>query len=274
MNQLAPHEPTLPGLLPNVEALVLANSFGVIVEGHETLVTRMPTATERQVLHSRAEALMGALTPIGERRADQAEAASVIAAMLVGYNSARKDKAAAETVTVYLEHLKTIPLFAIKAACEDVKAGRVYDVDRRTGNRIPLDPDFPPSTIRLRSVAQKHIDAMSAEKYRFDRVLRAKRALPPPIPEAERAAVAQKFLGLKADLERAAAGDELEENKRKARIAGEHRARTDQLILGEYAALGIEPVRNDGMLVSPALARKLGGLRGPKRTDNLEADVD
>lgn len=258
MNQLTTTEPTLPGLLPNVEALALANSFGARLEVYEVMVVRMPTMAERQILSSRNDALAGALTPIGDRREDQVTAASVIASLLVGYSSARKDKSAAETVTVYLEHLKTVPLFAIRAACEDVKAGRVYDVERRTGNRIPLDPDFPPSTVRLRSVAQKHVEVMASEKYRFELVLRAKRALPPPISEEERTAVGERFKELQADMAARAAISSLEETAAKLARADEQRARGERLIVAEYEALGLEPVRNGGILCSLSMLKNAG----------------
>src|SRR3990167_4735563 len=118
--QVAMREPTLPGLLPNVEAFELAKSSGATLDGFEMVIVRMPTAAERQIMTSRNAALSQALTPISESREAQAEAATVVASLLVGYGSTRRDKAAAETVTVYLEHLRRVPLFAIRAACEDV----------------------------------------------------------------------------------------------------------------------------------------------------------
>ena len=256
--QVAVREQTLPGLLPNEEALELANGFGATLEGFEVLIVRMPTATERQIMTSRNAALVEALTPIGESRDAQSEAATVVASLLVGYGSTRRDKAAAETVTVYLEHLRGVPLFAIRAACEDVKAGRVYDVERRTGNRIPLDPDFPPSTIRLRQVAQKHVDAMELERSRFDRVLRAKKTLPPPICEEERRAVGERFRELQADMARRVAEGDLEETARKARLADEARTRNERLIVAEYEALGLEPVRSGGVLCSLSMMKAAG----------------
>lgn len=258
MNKIAVHAPTLPGLLPNVEALRLAQSFHAMLEGHEVLVDRLPTAVERQQLSARADALAVALRPIGESSDDRGGASVAIAAMLVGYGAGRKDKAAAETVAVYLEHLGGIPLFAVRAACDDVKCGRVYDVEKRTGNRIPLDPDFPPSTVRLRSVAQKHVDELAIEKWRFDRLLRAKRIIAPPISEAERARMAENFKGLQRDMASRSAATELEEAERKARLADEARARNEQTIVAEYAALGLEPVRNGGILCSLSMMKSAG----------------
>lgn len=259
MNQVEVHEPTLPGLLPDKDALDVARSFTTVLDGHEFLIDRMLDQAERDVLTRRASALSDVLMPLSKRRSDQVAAASVIAALLVGYGVGRKDRAAAETVTVYLEHLKSVPLFAIRAACEDVKAGRVFDVDRRTGNRTPLDPDFPPSTVRLRAVAEKHVKAVEDEKFVFDRVLRAKRTLPPPIPEAERRIVAARFKELTDDMHRREAQQDLDRVEARARTDEEARARGDRLIEVEYRSAGLEPVRNGaGMLVSLS-SMKLAG---------------
>lgn len=257
-------EPTLPGLLPNVEAINLANSFGAALDGSGYVVARMPTLLERQVLSSRSSAIERALRPIRETREDRAAAGEAIAGLLVGYGYARNDPAAEQTIAVYVKHLETIPLFAVVAACEDVRAGLVYDVERRTGNRIPLSPDKEPSTIRLRAVAQKHVDKLADEKYRFDRVLRANRTLPAPIGEAERAVVADKFKELQADMVRRAAasglGTELTPAEREklqaARAAAEDRRRAaaERLIVGEYEGLGLAPVRSpNGILISLAM---------------------
>lgn len=260
MNNSTALAPTLPGLLPNVEAMRLAGSFHTMIEGHEVLVDRLPTAVERQQFWARAEAIADALRPIAGNRDDRAAAAAAIAAMLVGYGAGRKDKAAVETVAVYVEHLREIPLFAIKAACEDVKHGRVYDVEKRTGNRVPLDPDFPPSTIRLRSVAQKHVNELAGEKWRFDRLLRAKRLIKPPISEAERARTIEKIRDLQADMARSGAEVDLAETARKVRLAAEAQARGERLIVAEYEALGLEPVRSGGVLCSLSMM-KAGGWR-------------
>ena len=258
MNQIARAEQTLPGLLPDVEALDLARGFRVVVEGLEVLVDRMPTMIEREIMASRAGAIGQALTPIAERREDREDAAAAIASMLVGYNSTRKDKAAAETVTVYLEHLKGVPLFAIRAACEDVKAGRVYDVEKRTGNRIPLDPDFPPSTVRLRMVAQKHVEVLQNERWQFAKVLRAKRAIAPPPDEAQRKRVSELFKDLQAKMTASIATEDLDRTAELARKTEDQRRRRDCEILAEYERLGVEPLRIAGVLVSPELAQSQG----------------
>jgi hypothetical protein len=259
--QLVNQDPTLPGLLPNVEVLRLAQSFRTYDEGGELVIDRMPSAAERHLLIERSQELGVALQPIAERSANQVEAGAVIAALLVGYGISRNDKSSGQTIAVYIKHLESVPLFAIKAACDDVRFGRVYDVDRRTGNRIPLDPDYPPSTVRLRMVAQKHIDAMFAEKYAFDKVLRAKRALPALPSEAERARVSEQLKGLARDIAARSASEDLEGIERAARRAEESRSLSERLILAEYARLGMKPERVAGILVSPELARKHIGLR-------------
>jgi hypothetical protein len=270
---VAARAPTLPGLLPDVEALRLAESFRTYEEYGQAVLDRMPTADEKQAMTRRSQDIASALKLIGDGVMAKAEAAEIIAGLLVGYGYARGDKAAAQTVTVYVKHLETVPLFAIRAACEDVKAGRVFDVDRRTGNRVPLSPDKEPSTVRLRAVAQKHVDALLAEQWKFDRVLRAKRALPPPVPEAERARIAAKFANLGEDLKAATADDDLERENVAARVAERMNAARDEDILAEYARLGVEPVRSGGLLVSPELARRTGrAVAAQPESRNGDAD--
>ena len=255
---VAVRSPTLPGLLPDVEALRLAESFRRFDEYGQAVLDRMPTALERQIMLARSADIAAALAPVSDRPTVRAEAAEIIAGLLVGYGYARGDKAAAQTITVYVKHLDSVPLFAIRAACEDVKAGRVFDVDPKTGNRKPLNPDKEPSTIRLRTVAQKHVDDLRAEQWKFDRVLRAKRALPPPASEEERARLASKLANLGEDLRAKAATEDLDREAVAARVADAMNVARDRDILAEYARLGVEPVRSGSLLVSPELARRTG----------------
>ena len=258
---IATRAPTLPGLLPDVEALRLAEGFRAQEQDGQMVLARMPTPDEKETLARRTAEIAIVLEPVGSDRMRQAEASEIIAGLLVGYGYARGDKAAAQTVAVYVKHLDMLPVFAIRAACEDVKAGRVYDIDARTGNRKPISPDKEPSTVRLRQVAEKHVDALLAEKWKFDRVLRAKRALPPPLDEAGRVRMAAKLIGLKEDLQAADAEEDLEREAAAARLAERQNASRDDMILAEYKQLGIEPIyAANGILVSPSLAKMTGAL--------------
>ena len=254
MNQVAARPPTFPGLLPDAEALMLADSFQTHIDGLELVVDRMPTAIDRQILARRSAAIDEALRPVSET--GRAPAAEVIAGLLVGYGYIRNDPHAEQTITVYVKHLETIPLFAVRAACEDVKGGRVFDIDQRTGNRRPISPDKEPSTVRLRMVAQKHVDALKAEQWRFDKVLRAKRAVAAPASEEERRRVAELFKGLQASLTAGVATEDVERAAELARKAEEGRRARDQEIVAEYVELGIEPMKIAGVLISPELARQ------------------
>lgn len=258
--QIIAHEPTLPGLVPDAEAARLIASFRVSTEGARMMVDRMPSAVERQSLQTRAAALATSLAPISASLSAREDAAEAIAGLLVAYGYARNDRASTSTVTLYVQHLESIPLFAIKAACEDVKAGRVFDIDQRTGNRKPLNPDKEPSTIRLRAVAQKHVDRLAEEKWRFDRILLAKYVADAPVPEHERKAVAARFVELKADLERRAAKESIEDVERRVAREEAQRRGAERLIEAEYEALGLAPVRQGGVLVSLSMMKQ-GGWR-------------
>ena len=253
--------------MPNAEALALAESFRAQFDGATAVVNRMPSIVERQILSARSEAIGKVLAPIAETHTAQVEAAAAIGGMLIGFGIARADKSPAETISVYVKHLGSLPLFAIKAACADITGGRVYDVDRRTGNRIPLDPDHPPSTIRVRSVAQKHVDELAAEKWKFDKVLAAKRAIETAPSPAARAVIARGFDELKAVLEQNSAKNSIEEEERAAARAVETAKNNERFILDQYATLGLEPIRNGAVLVSPELAKNTGGLHRAERTD-------
>lgn len=248
MNQLTKAAPTIPGLLPDAEALALALSLDARIDGLNVTVTRMPTTVERQVMAARSEAIGKAIRPMAP--SERPAAAAAIAGLLVGYGYARNDPRAAETIATYVAHLADMPLFAVVAACDDVRERRVYDTDPRTGNRKPLNPDKEPSTIRLGTIAQKHVDRLSAERYAFDKVLLAKKVLPAPPSQEEREHVAGKLKQLSEDLRAHSAEEDLKVRQRDAARADEKRKGGDRLIRDEYEALGLEPVEQGGLLVS------------------------
>lgn len=250
INNLIVPEPTLPGLVPDLEAARLADSFRPVHEGQHVVIDRKPTDAERAILEKRLAAINAELLPISTNAAARGAAAEVIAGLLVGYGYARGDKRAAQTVTVYVNHLETVPLFAVRAACEDVKSGRVFDTDKRTGNRVPLSPDKEPSTIRLRAVAQRHVDVLKTERWRFQRVLTAKIA-PPPISDVERARVAAGFEALKDELVTRNAETNLAEQAASAAVAEADLKRIREAILAEYRREGLEPVYSDTARTEP-----------------------
>ena len=266
MNQVATRDPTLPGLLPDVEAMALADSFRTHVDGIELVIDRMPTTIERQTMKRRSDEIGAALRSV--THSDRVAAAEEIAGLLVAYGYARGDREAAQTVAVYVKHLETMPLFAIRAACEDVKAGRVFDIDQRTGNRKPISPDKEPSTIRLRMVAQKHVDKLEAERWQFEKVLMAKRALPPPADPAMRKRVEGLFVDLKNTLAANMAGEDLAAAESAARRTQSETERRQREVAAEYERLGVEPVTIAGVMMSPELAHKSGISPKPAPRDD------
>lgn len=183
--------PTLPGLLPDIEALRLADGLYVGIDGAEVLVRRLPTQVERQMLDRRRAEIEAVMAPVAASRGEGENARALIAQLLTGYGNTRQDKSATDTRETYYQHLRKMPLFAIRRAIDDVLNFRVYDVDPKTGGRTPLSVDFAPSPIRMRAVAQKHVDALGDEQWRIERVLRARRTIAPTISEEERARVAE-----------------------------------------------------------------------------------
>jgi hypothetical protein len=251
----------LPGLSPEPELERFAESFRPQLDGIQFAVARLPSMVERQQFATRSSQIEAALRPISASRSERELAGEVLMGMLIGWTIIRNDPNAAETAAVYVKHLESIPLFAIRAACEDIKANRVYDVDQRTGNRIPLNKDHPPSTIRVRSVAQKHVDELAAQKWKFDKVLMAKRTHDVgPGPE-ERARVAAGFLTLSRQLSDGLLEvNQANEHVRAWRLELVRRRREGEM-LEEYAALSAVPQKISGYLISPQLARRLGPMR-------------
>lgn len=259
--QIATYHPALPGLVPDDDARALAQSFHVVVEGSTLLIDRLPTVSEREQLANRLARIEQALVAVQpEERTDAQQA---IADLLMAYGIVRADPNSAQTVATYVYHLQNLPLFAIKRACEDVKNGRVFDVDRN-GNRRPIDATYPPSTIRLRAVADKHANELYAESLAFRRVLTARKLLANPISAEERKIVGEGLAALGAEIRAREAERDLDAKAARMKFDQEVRARTESRMVAEYDAAGVEPVRIAGILLSLELAVKLGHVR-PKQ---------
>lgn len=266
-NDLMVTTPTLPGIAPDAEIRAIRDQFVVSFVGTDLVTNRMPTRDERRKFLDHIERLGKDLEPIGGRHDTKVAARQPLSDLFMAYGFMRNmtDDQFAKEMAAYIHHLSEIPLFAIVAACADVKAGRVFDVDRRTGNRLPLDPDRPPSTIRLRQVAEKHVERMANEKWSFERILRAKRALDPPVSEQERKRVGDGLRSLASGLAKLSVEDRIEKERLIADKVKKQQDENDRRMLAQYEARGIRPVYVAGCLLSTHLSGKLGLHRSDKK---------
>lgn len=262
MNHLVTNHPILPGLVPDAEVLALARSFLAVEEYGEMRLDRMPTTLEREQLSKRSSQIAVALEPLQSRGADAIEAKKVLADLFMGYGVMRAmdDEAFRKTVAAYVYHLRDVPLFALRAAVDDFQNHRVYDVDRKTGVRTSVGLDHAPASYRIKTVCEKHAAKLYAEQIEFDRVLRARKTLPPAIPAEERARVGEALRQFAKDFRASVTEDEAEENRRRVERQQEQMRREEAAMLAEYERLGIPPVRIGGVIASPYLARKLGAM--------------
>lgn len=259
-NALTKAEPMLPGLMPEREADELMMSFRATSQGIIHFVSRLPTRFEREKLAKRRDDIARAMRAIRDSMTEQDDALQDLGGFLLGYGITRNnDRKAAETASAYLKELMDFPLFAIRAAIDDVKNNRVFDVDPKTGNKTRLSPDYPPSTTRMRMIAQKHVDTKGREKWEFDRVLAAKRAYDPPEDPKMRAKVEAGLKELTASMTATqkaridAERNSVDAQRNRAAMAMRQR----ETILKEYEALGIAPVMCGSAPMSVTLARSL-----------------
>jgi hypothetical protein len=263
--------PMLPGTASAADALRLAESFQIEVEGFgkPALLDRLPTPDERRLLQARNADLRSQLRPANLAVADQERGRGALSLMFGGYPSMRgqtpREKNA--LIDTYWGHLQSLPAFAIIRACDDVIHNRVAD----------LDPDWPPTTPRIVKQAQGYVAKAAAEQMRLEHILSAQKAMVPLMDQAARDRVAAGLNELAKAID---VGTEVmgAEDRAKRRSAGA--SFSEREILRQYRAAGIEPRYTGGgkLLVSPALAeygkRELGRMAEHGQQRAVEAERD
>lgn len=252
-NQVVVAQPALPGLAPDVEAATIAAAYHARIDDYGQGVLglpTLPTAQERAILEQRLGELSRALQPISYAVADRERAMKAFGRLFLGYPTLENVNKAEKAAT-YTIDLGDLPAFAIEAAVDDVKKGRIKD----------LDPDYPPSSPRMYKIAAAHRDEIAAkEKRPIERVLSVK-MLSKPVQTPKEAAKVGELMrdlasGLRVDLDDA----DLRERKKlfEKQVAGDDRMRHR-----EWAGLGLEPItyrmggRDVVMSVAMARSRKL-----------------
>lgn len=267
--------PTLPGILPDVEIAATLRLFSTFHERRVVIINRMPTAAERQILSARLVILDEILQPLikstemfivsrpekdggGLMEIDARKMAKrLLGAFFGGYPSLLNADAPG-LVTAYIADLRSIPIFALAAALDDIKHGRVRVRDKG-GREMPLDKDWPPSSSRVYDQAIKAMTDADTEARKIRTILGPTQLAQPEMtaPERERSSAGiQRALADYHKKVAAVSADDIKvELERKTARDAETRRRADEMILGEYRRLGVEPIYAGDMLVTPSMAR-------------------
>lgn len=144
--------------------------------------------TDRKDLEAYRRDLHATLRAISMAKAEQTTARAAVGTLLQTYINARSGDYAG-TLDAYVAFLRDQPLWAILAALEDFRHGRVFDLDAE-GGKVPFTIDHAPSAARILDQVKKHTAAMEDERGRVMRLLAITKVREPEISEAERERVA------------------------------------------------------------------------------------
>lgn len=236
----------------DVETLVKDLASGMKHERSQLTLVRLPTDEERIALQARQIALVNQMRSITYTAADKKPsqlAGAAVAEMLHGFEawkSKGKDELGKQdTIGWYVHELRDMPLFAIEAACQDVRQSRVPD----------LNPDWPPSSARMVALARTHADGAKKQHALVKAILGISHVRE---PEIDQQAKSQRVgEGLRALAETLAETTEKIERERRDEIAAKSIKRTDQEILQEHKANNVKPIMAGGMPVSISLRKKI-----------------
>lgn len=176
--------------------------------------------------------------------AERDKAVSIIARMFAGYPS-QKNSDARATVATYVLELGGAPLWALETVCEKVRTGQFSD----------LNPDFPPSTVRLNQLIALETGAVMAEQARIKTLLEAK----PSVERRSEEESARAFESASAWLERRDPRAKALVSKDESSAARDFERQqasleaNRRLFLRECAAAGLGP----NSVASPSLLRIL-----------------
>jgi len=236
-------------LTPAPAIAALVNRYDSLVvwrpqDGSRVEARAIPNASERRELEQRIGDLRSALRPAGLAMADRERVGAAVARMFAGYPSQRNSDPRA-TIATYVLELESLPAWAVERACEAVRLGKVPEVN----------PDFPPSSVRLNQIAALELDVAKAEKGKIEALLEVVQS-PGHRSEAEQAE-AEKSATAWLERRDARAKKLAEVNRPSSEKELERRQFTEtasrEFFLRECRAAGIDPSRG----VSPSLLKTL-----------------
>ena len=244
----------LPTFSASSEVVALAKSYAKTIDddGHGNLsMPTFPTEDHRAIMQDYLREQRSRFRALMDSMADKDRAIKALGKMFDGFTKFREldQRRVMETTRTYYEAVCHLPVFALELACEDIRKGRVKD----------LDVDWPPTCARVAKEAESHqLQAYASEVMPVERVLGI-RKLSPPMPSPEQAERVAKLLsGLKMKLME----DETERGRKlREKVAIDAVASNRRFVEDEWKAHGLEPIRDKtGKAMSMSLARSLGLL--------------
>jgi hypothetical protein len=257
-NSLIAQSETLPGLLPDEDAMRLAESLARTISADDRgrpCMDRLPTVVERQMLDRRRADVIMALDGINMGGPGEGRARSALAALFAGYSSLQNANTL-QMLDTYLGWLGDLPDFAIVEACALIGRGKAQIIDPATEKPQSVGLRFPPTPAEMHVLASPFAKRRWDEVLLIERVLRVKEITPRPVSDAERARVAEKIADLAASMK---VPLERERDERSAARAQQTAAGGQQSIAAQWRAEGYEPMfKPDGSIQSPSLLRSVG----------------
>jgi hypothetical protein len=245
--------PAAPTVTRGIADLIAWLNSGVERDADGKMVLRNPLSDQnRQRLQQRRDDLRKSICLINRH-----QMMSDIATLLMCFRPylVMTKEEVQKIVISYVTQLKGVPTWAVSRACYQIRTGAAPDISQ----------DHPPSTIRVRVLAMSIAQPAITEVVQIERLLTARAYVPPATPE-QRAHVNEGFgklvrdLAAKVNVASDPASDEARERTLQRLTTFGNRA-----IEGVYAEAGVEPRRSGGMLISPSLARAVGGTALPKQ---------
>lgn len=251
---MSANQPQLPALADKGALLSLAERYAGQIMQDEQLgptLPRLPTTAERSALALALRDARAVFRPVVESTAEAARATECFAGLMAGYPSMRNANAE-ETTSTYVAFCADLPLFAIQQACHQVAHGKVEG----------LDPDWPPTAVRMHVIAEMiRNKAYAREVLPIERVLAVK-ALTRSKLKPEQVAAGQQLL--RGAMQRIEDAEEARLKPIRERTIKDRHTREAEWIRDEWRANGREPPPGDRPM-SVSLAKSIGAFsRQPK----------
>jgi hypothetical protein len=139
---------------------------------------------ERKELEGYRRDLHARLSPASLSRGAMESVAKAVGVLLQAYVNVRSGDMSA-TLAAYVAFVQDQPAWAILAAIDDFRQGRVYDMDSE-GNKIPFTLDHAPSAPRIVNQVEKHTIEIVEERGKVTRLLAIEKIVAPEVSEEER----------------------------------------------------------------------------------------